>query len=483
MSFDINRLEGLDSYDDAAQAALDKYVDDLIDLFKKSPEGQAHLAIDDEMEYWPYQLMHFGFNFQDVAIPQMTAGDVREIVEEVFPAKVTLNKPEEAEEIIPALVVFWGYLQTAFELPKAKSILGYLRKIKPKYEKIMNDSSKFGMAKSMAMMMLEEGVDITDQEETDQFFARYNASMLGDMEEEEDNKDTIEPETFKTLEEKQKDYTFPVVELLTLGEEKVRGNKWLDYFSGGFEKEHVAELAAMAVDQDLYWCDPEGEMIWAPVHAWRALGQMKAEDAVEPLVSLFGIMDEYFSDWLTEEIPGVLGMIGPAAIVPVKKFLAEGGDKLWGRVAAAHALEEIGSKHYQARLDSVAALTGQLKAYQENDPTLNAFLISYLIDLKGLEALPVIEQAYEDDMVDISVHGDWEDVQIELGLLEKRITPAPRYHGGLDTDFFDMLASSANLSTGTSKKEDKKTKAKQKQQKKPRKKNRKRKKPRKRKKK
>jgi len=29
--------------------------------------------------------------------------------------------------------------------------------------------------------------------------------------------------------------------------------------------------------------------------------------------------------------------------------------------------------------------------------------------------------------VDISILGDWEDAQIELGLLEERLTPAPQY--------------------------------------------------------
>lgn len=481
MSFDIDRLKGLDFYDDVMQAALDKYADDLIALFKESPEGQAYLAIDDEMEYWLYQIMYFGFNYLGTAIPEMTAGSVREIVEDLFPAKVSLNKPEEAKEVIPALIAFWEYLQSAFELKNSKSILRYLRKIKSKYSKIMNDPNKFGMAKSFATVMLEEGVDIIDQEETDKFIARYNAELLGESEVEKAGEGPPPLESMKTLEEKQQEYTFPVVELLTLGEAKWGNNKWLDYSSLGYEKEQVTELAAMAVDRDLYWCDPEDDMIWAPIHAWRALGQMKAEEAAEPLASLLGFMDEYDSDLLNEEIPRVLGMIGPVAIAPVKKFLAKGEDKLWGRVAAAHALEKIGSTHYLARMDCVSALTEQLKEYLDNDIDLNSFLISFLIDLKGVEALPVIEQAYADDMVNISIHGDWEDVQIELGVLDKRITPRPRY-GRLGEGFFDSMSSLDSSFGSIAQKKGKKTKAKQKQQKKSRKKNRKKKKPKKRKK-
>ena len=60
--------------------------------------------------------------------------------------------------------------------------------------------------------------------------------------------------------------------------------------------------------------------------------------------------------------------------------------------------------------------------------TLNAFLMSYLVDLKAVEAAPVMEKAFAADRVDISVQGDWEDVQIRLGLLDERLTPAPDYH-------------------------------------------------------
>ena len=38
-----------------------------------------------------------------------------------------------------------------------------------------------------------------------------------------------------------------------------------------------------------------------------------------------------------------------------------------------------------------------------------------------------MEQAFAADKVDISIQGDWEDVQIELGLLAERLTPQPHY--------------------------------------------------------
>ena len=44
-----------------------------------------------------------------------------------------------------------------------------------------------------------------------------------------------------------------------------------------------------------------------------------------------------------------------------------------------------------------------------------------------MKSAPVIERAFAAGCVDISVRGDWEDVQVELGLARERITPKPDY--------------------------------------------------------
>jgi hypothetical protein len=74
-----------------------------------------------------------------------------------------------------------------------------------------------------------------------------------------------------------------------------------------------------------------------------------------------------------------------------------------------------------------------LEHFAEVDPILNGFIISFLTDLKAVEAAPVMERAFAADCVDISIQGDWEDTQIELGLLQERQTPRPRFGilGGL----------------------------------------------------
>jgi hypothetical protein len=222
------------------------------------------------------------------------------------------------------------------------------------------------------------------------------------------------------------DYTEPVSKLLTMGD--CRGQReWPDYLALGLGPEQIPDLIRMAEDDELHWADSESLEVWAPVHAWRALGQLGAEAAVEPLLGLLWRIEEVQDDSVGEEIPRVLGRIGPAAVPKVAEFLADPLQGLWARVAAAHALSEVGQRHPDARDACVAVLSGMLDGFADQDPILNGFLISYLVDLKAVEAAPRIEKAFAADRVDISILGDWEDAQIELGLLEERQTPAPQY--------------------------------------------------------
>jgi hypothetical protein len=220
-------------------------------------------------------------------------------------------------------------------------------------------------------------------------------------------------------------YPQPVDKLLTLGDARNVRN-WSDYLALGLGPEHIPDLIRMATDEEL-WADPESIEVWAPVHAWRALGQLRAEAVAEPLLGLLHRIDDDQSDWVGEEIPEVMGMIGPAAIPALATYLADSSRGLWARVAASASLSEIGQRHPASRADCVAVLTRQLERYEENDKTINADVIAALIELKAVETAPMMERAFAARRVDYSVSGDWEDVQIEMGLRQTRETPPPNY--------------------------------------------------------
>jgi hypothetical protein len=85
-----------------------------------------------------------------------------------------------------------------------------------------------------------------------------------------------------------------------------------------------------------------------------------------------------------------------------------------------------------------------------------------------VEAAPLVEEAYRADRVDELVMGDWEDFQVEVGLLDQRLSPVAL---NLTSDYPDGMF--FGEPSGGHSREDAATKKKRKMEKASRKKNRK----------
>ena len=59
--------------------------------------------------------------------------------------------------------------------------------------------------------------------------------------------------------------------------------------------EHIPALIGLATK----WVDehPDNDAVYAPVHAWRALGQLRAVEAVQPLLDVQDVLDKIDDDW------------------------------------------------------------------------------------------------------------------------------------------------------------------------------------------
>jgi hypothetical protein len=214
-------------------------------------------------------------------------------------------------------------------------------------------------------------------------------------------------------------YSPPVNALLQLGDEHIRSREeWPDYPKlYGLTAEHIPDLIQMVINQDLNWAPSDSPEVWAPLHAWRVLGQLKAETAIEPLLSVFHVMED--SDWFSKDMPNVFALIGPAAISPVHAFLADSENAFYCRWTAASILVKIGQTHPQVRTDCLAILEQQLEQYSKNSPMFNGVLIANLMDLEAQESAPLMERAFAAKRVDSSIAGDWIDVQYGLGLISQ----------------------------------------------------------------
>lgn len=208
--------------------------------------------------------------------------------------------------------------------------------------------------------------------------------------------------------------------LLGLGTLFTRSD-WRDYLQMGFGPGHVPELIRMACDPALNNADEDDPRAYAPLHAWRALGQLAAPEAAAPLVDLLVQLPD--DDFANEELPEVLGMIGAAAVEPVAAVLANPEIEERPRTSAASALEEIAKRHPELRAQCVEMLVRQLEAWPEQSEGVNGFLIDYLVELGAVEAAPLMQAAFDAGRADEMIRGDWEDVQVQLGLQEERLTP------------------------------------------------------------
>lgn len=213
-------------------------------------------------------------------------------------------------------------------------------------------------------------------------------------------------------------YQPPVDKLLTYGEADVAEAKdWPDYLKLGLTSEHIPALIRMATDKELNDLDTEKPEFWGPVHAWRALGQLHAIEAIEPLLTLFDTLGD--SEWVAEEVPEVFSMIGPAALPRLAAFMSDSIHNEWARTNVASGVVYIGLNWPDARSTSVEILSSQLENFSGEADMFSTFLVSDLIQLEAKEAAPVIERAFAADLVDPGVVGTWDDVQFGLGLISE----------------------------------------------------------------
>ena len=221
-------------------------------------------------------------------------------------------------------------------------------------------------------------------------------------------------------------YRMPVARLLALGPPRDRDpDRWTTAEELGLGLEHVAEIIRVMMDERWYMLNSELPEVYASVHAWRVVADLRAEESIPALIELLARSDKEWDQWATEEIPEALGIIGPSAIPALGHYLETCSGDLESCSDMARALQEIAARHPEVRDRVVHILTGRLDRHAEQDKRLNGDLIACLIDLKAVESAPTIESAFAAGDVDSLIDGDWEDVQIELGLRTKRSTPAP----------------------------------------------------------
>lgn len=201
---------------------------------------------------------------------------------------------------------------------------------------------------------------------------------------------------------------------------------WPDYLAYGLTRDDIPALIEIVerftpTDDTL----PDEEY-FGSVHALRALARLQDPDTLPIVMALSQQADE--QDWIFGELPGVLECFGEAAIPAIQAGIRDKTLNCFVRSLMAETLTTLSADDAEKQAATVSCIVEALQEFQTNDPAFNGLMISELINLRALEHIPLISTMYAEDKVDWSVNGDWDDVQIELGLLEQRLTPKPNYN-------------------------------------------------------
>ena len=179
MIFNIYQLDEIEADgSEESEREFNKYQNYIIEEFINSEEGRECVKDDPDLGFWATQLVYYGYSHIGVTLPQMEVADVNEILTDIFPRKISLHSPNDADDAIPELIAFWKFIGQTYNLKNAKLIIGFLDKLKADFHTVMNDSSRFGMAKSFVTMAQSAGFDVNNQEDMDEFINVYNQDIL-----------------------------------------------------------------------------------------------------------------------------------------------------------------------------------------------------------------------------------------------------------------------------------------------------------------
>jgi len=145
----------------------------------------------------------------------------------------------------------------------------------------------------------------------------------------------------------------------------------------------VAPALAEIASDKASWTQPLPEW-WAVVHATYALGAMETPDALTPLLTALRWADAFDCDWVTEDLPSILGRLGAAAFEPLRSVAR---DQTAGPGARSIALASLAAASLAAPFlkDGVVEYAAEVLAEDAEPLYLRQTAANVLVDLGARE--------------------------------------------------------------------------------------------------
>ena len=191
-------------------------------------------------------------------------------------------------------------------------------------------------------------------------------------------------------------------------------------------KDDIDGLIEIALDMDLELTNANEEKDrYIPCHALQTLGQL---ETLKPFEDILERMD-FFSDddYYISAVSYYLQKVGKHRIDRLFEYFLDQSNDKRNRLSILEVLEKFMEEGSEFNQKLEETLLVYLKRDDELDDFMNASAIFDLIDLSGAKHIDFIREVFDKKPVNIFYDGDLEDIEMRLGLREKRSKPRERH--------------------------------------------------------
>jgi hypothetical protein len=155
-----------------------------------------------------------------------------------------------------------------------------------------------------------------------------------------------------------------------------------------------------------------------------------------------------------DEMPMVFQQIGTESVPFLAEYLRDDSHRQPSLLTVVEILDIFAKFYPETRDFCVSLFTEQLSRFDANLKDVNGFIVVSLAELKALDTAAIIEEAFEKDCVSEKFGGNWEDIQVLMGLKPPRpnLNPIPSIYLGSPTSNFDDFGTREKRSQGQTKK-------------------------------
>lgn len=197
---------------------------------------------------------------------------------------------------------------------------------------------------------------------------------------------------------------------------------WSEDFDAFLQTDDIPLLIGIALSDDIH--NTQRNINYLALAALRRY----ADPDMLPALIIWLAREALDEDGIAYEISDIFIKIGPPAVDVLLQFAQKTLIDDFKEVFFSHAAVTSMQHDQYRRSDIIVALKKTIEYRLKHRPVVDlTLLLLTLLDLRPIDELDFFREMYQPDKVDFGICGDWEDIEIELGLRETRSTPKPDY--------------------------------------------------------